>query len=661
MGGPSKPPKPPALGALRQSRGAPRPRDSFTGSDTIVTLLARNAAERPDKPAMREKDLGIWQEWTWRAYLDEVLAVAAGLEALGFGPGDALLVLGDNRPQMYFGMVAASALRGRPTPIFPDAIPAEIVHIAGGVTARFALVEDQEQVDKLLALEGQLAGLEHILYDDPRGLGGYRVPGLVSCAEVRARGRERLAKEPALEADLVRRARPDDPVALFHSSGTTGAQKAIVLTHAKFLAVVRGMLATGMVREGDETLAYLPMAWVGDFVFSVAAPIAARAAVNIPERPETLLADMRETGPTCFFAPPRIWDQMRTRIEVFMADAPRLKKVLYRRFVGVAMQRARLVLEGRPLPWSLSVANMVGETLILAPLRDQLGLARVERVFTGGEALGEDTFTFFRAVGINAKQLYGQTEGSALYTVQPDDEVRLHTVGKPIPGVEMRVDENGELLVRSAGMFDGYLGNPKASRDSFVDGWFRTGDAGYIEKDGHVVVLGRVQEVARTAAGERYVPNYIENRLKFSPCIKDAAVVGAGREFLTAMVCIDFEAVGHWAELEGIPYTSYADLSQKPRVHGLIAREVERVNRVLPEALKLRRFVNLHKDFDPDDGEITRTRKLRRAVIEQRYDAIIAALYGGDATVDVDVAITYETGEVGRLKRTLAIQEVAAP
>ena len=629
-------------------------------ADTIVALLARNAAERPGRAAMREKDLGIWQEWTWRAYLDEVLAFAAGLEALGFGAGDALLVLGDNRPRLYFGMVAASALRGRPTPVFPDAIPAEIVHIGGGLKARFALVEDQEQVDKILALESELAHLEYVVYDDARGLRGYEAARLVSYTEVRERGRERLRREPALTGDLVHRAGPDDPVALFHSSGTTGAPKAILLTHRKFLAVVRGILATGMVREDDEMLAYLPMAWVGDFVFSVAAPIAAAAAVNIPERPETLLTDMRETGPTCFFAPPRIWDQMRTRIEVFMADATRLKKALYRRFVAVAMERERRRLEGRPPTWWLRVAAALGEALILAPLRDQLGLAHVRRVFTGGEALGEDTFTFFRAIGINAKQLYGQTEGSALYTVQPDDEVRLHTVGKPIPGVEMRVDDSGELLVRSEGIFDGYLDNPRATADSFVDGWFRTGDAGYIEPDGHVVVLGRVQEVARTAAGERYVPNYIENRLKFSPYIKDAAVVGAGCEFLTAMVCIDFEAVGHWAELEGIPYTSYAELSQQPGVQALIRHEVERVNRVLPPPLKLRRFVNLHKDFDPDDGEITRTRKLRRAVIEQRYGAIIAALYAAEKTVEVEMAITYETGQIGRLRRTLAVQEVAA-
>jgi long-chain acyl-CoA synthetase len=629
-------------------------------SETIVTLLARNAAERPRKTALREKDLGIWQEWSWRAYLDEVLAVAAGLEALGFAPGDALLVLGDNRPQLYFGMVAATALRGRPTPVFPDAIPAEIVHIAGGIKARFALVEDQEQVDKILALPAELAELRHVIYDDPRGLGSYPDPGLVSYGEIKERGSARLRKEPGLEADLIGRAGPDDPVALFHSSGTTGAQKAVVLTHRKFLAVTRGMLASGMVRPDDEMLAYLPMAWVGDFVFSVAAPIAAGAAVNIPERPETLLADMRETGPTCFFAPPRIWDQIRTRIEVFMADATPLKKLLYRRFVRLAMDRERRRLEGRPVPSWMRLAGALGNALIYAPLRDQLGLAHVRRVFTGGEALGEDTFTFFRAIGINAKQLYGQTEGSGLYTVQPDDEVRLHTVGRPLPGVEVRVDDNGELLVRSAGIFDGYLNNPKATEGSFVDGWFRTGDAGYIDKDGHVVVLGRVQEVARTAAGERYVPNYIENRLKFSPYVKDAAVVGAGREFLAAMVCIDFEAVGHWAELGGITYTSYAELSQKPPVQELIRREIERVNRLLPPGLTLRRFVNLHKEFDPDDGEITRTRKLRRAVVEQRYEAIIAALYGGEKAVDVDIAITYETGAVGRLRRTLAVQEVAA-
>ncbi len=629
------------------------------GSATLGELLLDNARRVPRAVALREKDLGIWQEYTWRQYLDEVLALAAGLEALGFSEGDALIVLGDNRPRLYFGMLAASVLRGVPVPVFPDAIPDEVRHIVGSCEARFALAEDQEQIDKLLDLRKRTGHLEVLVYDDPRGLGAYRDSGLREYAAVRAQGVERLGAEPELRDALVGRARPGDPAVLLHSSGTTGAPKGIMLAHRQLLAAVRNARACRYFEEGEEIVAYLPMAWVGDFVFSVAAAIALGFTVNIPERQETVLENLQEIAPTLYFAPPRSWDQMLTQVQVRMEEAPFLKRWLYHRLVPVAVEIERARLEGRPASVGRRLLRALGEPVMYGPLKDYLGLSRVRRAYTGGEAVGEDTFLFFRGLGVNLKQIYGQTENSALTSLQGDDEVRLHTVGRPLLGVEVRIGDAGEILLRSESLFEGYRNNPEATAKALRDGWFHTGDAGYLDPDGQLVILGRVEEMVQTRGGQRFVAQYVENRLKFSPFIREAAVLGAGRAHLAAMVCIDFDAVGHWAEVRGVPYTSYADLSQKPEVYRLIGDHVRHVNRLLPPELAIRRFVNLHKEFDPDDGELTRTRKLRRQVIEERYGPIIEALYNGQPAVDVEARITYETGETGTIRRRLTLEDVA--
>jgi long-chain acyl-CoA synthetase len=629
------------------------------GSATLGELLLDNARRVPRAVALREKDLGIWQEYTWRGYLDEVLALAAGLEALGFSEGDALIVLGDNRPRLYFGMLAASVLRGIPVPVFPDAIPDEVRHIVGSCEARFALAEDQEQIDKLLDLRKRTGHLEVLVFDDPRGLGAYPDSGLRAYAAVRARGVERLGAEPELRDALVGRARPGDPAVLLHSSGTTGAPKGIMLAHRQLLAAVRNARACRYFEEGEEIVAYLPMAWVGDFVFSVAAAIALGFTVNIPERQETVLENLQEIAPTLYFAPPRSWDQMLTQVQVRMEEAPFLKRWLYHRLVPVAVEIERARMEGRSASVGRRLLRALGEPVMYGPLKDYLGLSRVRRAYTGGEAVGEDTFLFFRGLGVNLKQIYGQTENSALTSLQGDDEVRLHTVGRPLLGVEVRIGDAGEILLRSESLFEGYRNNPEATAKVLRDGWFHTGDAGYLDPDGQLVILGRVEEMVQTRGGQRFVAQYVENRLKFSPFIREAAVLGAGRAHLAAMVCIDFDAVGHWAEVRGIPYTSYADLSQKPEVYRLIGDHVRHVNRLLLPELAIRRFVNLHKEFDPDDGELTRTRKLRRQVIEERYGPIIEALYDGQPAVDVEARITYETGETGTIRRRLTLEDVA--
>ena len=630
----------------------------FSSDTTLPRLLAANALAFPERVAMREKDRGIWQQMRWGALLDSTLACAAGLEALGFAPGDALMVVGDNRPHLYTGMLAAGALAGHAMPVYPDAAPDEVAHAIESSQLRFVLAEDQEQVDKLLELRERCPSIEHIVYDDPRGLAAYPDAGLISWQALVARGAERLRQDPPLRDALIARARPDDPVVLIHSSGTTGRPKGVVLSHRNVLSGVANAHRAHAFDFFEEVLAYLPMAWVGDFSLTLGAGVALAFTVNIPERPETVMHDLREIAPTFYLAAPRSWDNMLTMVQVRMEDSTPLKKAIYDFFMDVAVGSERAKLEGRSLTRTQRLLRPLGEWLVYGPIKDQLGLTRLRYAFTGGEAIGEDTFVFYRALGVGLRQLYGQTESSAFNAMHEDGEVQLHTVGRPLPGVEVRISESGEILIRSGSVFAGYWRNDEATRAALEDGWLHTGDAGYVEPDGHLVVLGRLSEVVHTAGGERYIPNYIENRLKFSPWIKDVAVLGSGRETLSAIVCIDREPVGHWAEQRGISYMSYADLSQRPEVIDLVAQAMARVNATLPEALKLRHFVSLHKEFDPDDGEITRTRKLRRNVVEARYEPIIDAIYGGHSSVAMKAQVVYETGEVGVIERTLSVRSL---
>jgi long-chain acyl-CoA synthetase len=628
------------------------------GSGTLLSLLAANAHSYGGTIAMRERDRGIWREFTWKDVLSEVVALAAALDAMGFRPGEGLLVIGDNRPRLYFGMLSAAALRGLAAPVYPDVPPEELEFYAGNSHARFALAEDQEQLDKLLELRNRVGVPEAIIYLDPRGLSLYQQPGLVSWEEVLERGRRRLASEPGLETDIISRAKPVDVAVLLHSSGTTGKPKGVPLQHRRVIAAARNAEAAGYFRVGDELMAYLPIAWVGDFVFTLASGIALRFTANIPERQETVLRDLREAAPTMYFASPRSWDAMLTHIQVRIAESTPLKRRLYNWFMPLSIGIERDRLAGRSANITQKLLRGVGEVAMYAPLRDYLGLSRATNVYTAGEAIGEDTFVFFRALGIDLKQFYGQTENCALTAAQSSRDVKLNTVGKPLPGVEIKIADDGEILLRADSVFDGYLNDDSASQKALAGGWLQTGDAGYVDDDGQLVVLGRVGEVVYTKGGERYIPNYIENRLKFSAYIKDAAVLGAGRDDLTALICIDGGAVGHWAEENGVTYTSYAELSQRDEVYRLIEKTVQHVNDLLPKALAVRRFVNLPKEFDPDDGEVTRTRKLRRNVIEERYAPVIAALYDGSSGVDYETLITYETGAAGILKRHLTVQVV---
>jgi long-chain acyl-CoA synthetase len=627
-------------------------------SGTLISLLAANARSHGSAIAIRERDRGIWRELTWRDVLAEVVALAAALDGMGFETGEGLLVIGDNRPRLYMGMLGAAALRGLAAPAYPDVPPQELAFYAGSSRARFALAEDQEQVDKLLELRQRAGVPETIVYDDARGLSHYTQPGLVAWNELIERGRKRLAGAPDLEADIIGRARPTDVAVLLHSSGTTGKPKGVPLQHRRVIAAARNAEAAGYFRQGDELMAYLPMAWVGDFVFTLSSGIALRFTANIPERQETVLRDLREAAPTMYFAAPRSWDAMLTHVQVRIAESTPVKRRLYDWLMPVAIAVERDRLAGIRPGFARRALRALGEAVMYAPLRDYLGLSRARHVYTAGEAIGEDTFIYFRALGLDLKQFYGQTENCALTAAQLSGEVKLNTVGRPLPGVEVKIADDGEILLRADSVFDGYLNDAEASAAALEGGWLHTGDAGYLDADGHLVVLGRVGEVVYTKAGERYIPNYVENRLKFSAYVKDAAVLGAGRDDLTALICIDEGAVGHWAEENGVTYTSYAELSQRPEVYRLIETAVRHVNGLLPPALAIRRFVNLPKEFDPDDGEVTRTRKLRRNVIEDRYAPVIAALYDGSSAVEHEALITYETGATGTLNRRLAVQAV---
>ena len=639
---------------------APREPDGRTDAwpETLVAALADNARCVPEKIAIREREFGIWRERDWAQVLDETLAIAAGLDGLGLSCGGTVTVIGDNRANLYVAMLAINALGAAPAPVYADVPPDELFLYTRHGEPTIAFAEDQEQVDKLLKLRARIGRPAYIVYDDPRGLTAYRESGLIAFEALVKDGRRRLENRMGLGPELLGRAGPDDIAVLLHSSGTTGQPKGVVVRQRHISAAVRNASAGGFFARNGECFGYLPLAWIGDFVFTLSATVFLQGTINIPERQETVLQDLRAVAPTVYLAAPRAWDNMLTRIQVGMADSTPFKRRLFDFFMPRAVEIERRRLQGKLPGLADRLLLGCGEILMFGPIKDFIGLSRATRAYTGGEALGEDTFLFFRALGVNLKQFYGQTETCAITAAQPDGEVRLDTVGRALPGVELKISDDGEVLVRSGSVIDGYLGDDEGTAKTFVDGWLHTGDAGEIGADGQLRVLGRVSEVVRTASGDQYLPNYIENRIKFSPYVRNVAITGAGLPFLGAIVCIDLEAVGHWAERKGISYTSYADLSQKPAVHGLIGKTLGEINRQLSGALAIRRFVNLHKDFDADDGEITRTRKLRRRVIEERYAALIGAIYDRQSDVVFEAPIVYENGAQGMIRRDLKVLDV---
>ncbi len=634
---------------------------------SIPALLARNAAEFGAAPAYREKDLGIWQAWTWAEAAAEVEAVALGLLSLGAAPGDHVAVIGRNRPALYWAMVAAQRVGAIPVPLYQDAVGEEIAYVLDHCGARFIVAGDQEQVDKVVEVQDQLTGLDHVIYLDTRGMRKYDHARLTSFADLQAQGR---AARDDLMPELTRRTDalgPGDTCVMLYTSGTTGKPKGVVLSNANIVETSRHSAEFDGLRRSDEVLAYLPMAWVGDFIFSIGQAMWCGFCVNCPESADTVMHDLREIGPTYYFAPPRVFEMQLTDVTIRMEDASRLKQGLFRHFMAVARRVGPAILDGRPVSFGDRMAYRLGDLLVYGPLKNTLGFSRVRVGYTAGEAIGPEIFDFYRSLGINLKQLYGQTEASVFITQQPDGEVRSDTVGVPSPGVELRIAESGEVFYRSAGTFQSYYKNPE-STDSTKDaeGWVATGDAGFIEAEtGHLRIIDRAKDVGKMADGSLFAPKYVENKLKFYSDILEAVVFGNGREMCTAFINIDLQAVGNWAERNNISYASYQELAGHPQVLASIQSHVAAVNESVAQddmlsGCRVHRFLVLHKELDADDGELTRTRKVRRRIIEEKYEDLINALYDGSSRVSTVTEVTYEDGRKGSIKATLEIRDVIA-
>jgi long-chain acyl-CoA synthetase len=624
---------------------------------TLPRYLLQQAQEHPCDVAIREKQKGIWQEWTWAQYLDEVRALALGLMAIGLEKGDKLAILSDNRPQVYWTMVAVQIAGGMPVPLYQDAISRELQYVIDHADATIVLAEDQEQVDKVLEIRDHLPKVRRIVYDDPKGMRHYTDRALIRFTEVQAQGQQLEKQRPELFHELVAAGKPVDVALISYTSGTTGAPKGAMLSHDNLISAVAGMLQIETYRRTDETLAYLPPAWVGDTFWSLAAALLVGFRVNCPERPETVQENIREIAPHFLVAPPRIWENLASLVQVKMEDASFVKRRLYNLLMPYGYDVARHRMEHQALSFGQRLMHALGEFFVFGPLRDHLGFRRIRSAYTGGAALGPEVFLFFRALGINLKQVYGQTE-CGVSCVQRDEEVALGTVGTPFPNVELQLSQDGEVTVRGPCVFLGYYKSPEATASTIREGWLYSGDAAFFDHKGQLVVIDRAKDVTSLANGTKFAPQFIENKLKFSPYIKEAVTIGQDRPYVAAMINIDMENVGKWAERRQVTYTTYTDLAQKSEVYALIAREVERVNRDLDEAMQIKRYVLLHKELDADDEEITRTRKVRRGFVAKKYDTIIAALYADATEVPVTSVITYQDGRQAIIETKLAIRSV---
>ena len=631
---------------------------------TFPQLLQQHARQRPQAPALREKEFGIWQTWSWQRALDDTRHMALGLASLGFVAGQNLAVVGDNRPLLYLMFVSVQSLGGVPVPMYQDAVAAEMAFVLRETGAHFAFAEDQEQVDKLLELragEGEAAvpGLDHIIYDDPRGLRHYRDAGLISVQDLMERGRQFERQHPQYFEQQLARIKPDDTAIILYTSGTTSRPKGVCQTHQAYIAAAEGGVAVDKLNGSDNVLSYLPPAWAGDFLFSVAQWLVAGFTINCPESAETVAIDMREIGPTYYFAPPRVFESMLTSVSIRMEDAAPIKQWMHRKFMEVARRVGADILVGKPVALGDRLLYGLGNLLVYGPLKNAMGLSRIRVAYTAGAAIGPDLFRFFRSIGVNLKQLYGQTETCAYVCLQKDGQVKLDTVGQAAPGVELKIAEGGEVLVRSQSLLSEYYKRPEATAEVLdTEGFFHTGDAGVIDADGHLRIIDRAKDVGRLTGGAMFAPNYIENKLKFFPQIKEAVCFGDGRERVCAFLNIDFDAVGNWAERKGLPYAGYVDLAGKPEVLAMMRECVEKVNAELAgeqgmEATQIARFLVLHKELDPDDDELTRTRKVRRGFVAEKYAVLLDALYGGKPEQFIETAVKFEDGRAGAVSATL--------
>ena len=630
-------------------------------SSTLPKLLQRNAEEDPGGAGIREKTRGVWQTYSWTSYRDNVRDFALGLAALGFKRGDKLSVIGDNRPQLYFAQLSAQALGGVSVPVYQDSIASELVFVLSHAETSVIVAEDQEQVDKALSLKDKLPNLRWIVFDDPRGLWAYDDTMLRSFEGVLKEGRAFGKTHPDYYEKELARGTADDTAMFAYTSGTTGTPKGAMLSHRNMISTAEAFVEVNEVKRGDNWLSYLPMAWVGDTAFTLGMALVARLTVNCPESPETVQRDLRELGPDAMLAPPRIWENMLTQMQIKGGDASPLKRGIFDYFRSFA-ERCELDRSDGKSPSILDRLGLaVGELLVYGPVRDQLGLRNARWCYTGGAPLGPDTYRFFRSFGINLKQVYGATEATALISCQADAEANPNTVGRPVPRIEVKIDDRGEVMLKGPNVFVGYFKQEEATRDTITpDGWLKTGDAGFFDKQGHLVIIDRAKDVGKLADGSAFAPQFIENKLKFSPFIREAVAFGDQRPMVAAMIAVDMQTVGTWAEKRGLAYTSFMDLSRKPEVAAMIGAEIGKANATLPDVQQVKRFLLLNKELEADDAEMTRTRKVRRRFVAEKYANVIEAFYGGKAEVAVSMEITFEDGRKSMLNSTIAIHDTTA-
>ncbi|SNS69248.1 long-chain acyl-CoA synthetase [Antarctobacter heliothermus] len=638
--------------------------EGVEGLRSVPALLHRNATQFGSAPAYREKEYGIWQSWTWAETEQEIEALALGLLNLGVNEGDFIAVIGRNRPTLYWSMVAAQSVGAIPVPLYQDAVAEEMEYVLDHCGARFAIVADQEQADKVIEVQDDLHQFEHLIYVDPRGMRKYDHAHLHEYSHVQEQGR--AARDEFIN-ELTRRRDKlgyDDTCVMLYTSGTTGKPKGVVLSNRNIVETARNTSDFDHLREDDEILAYLPMAWVGDFIFSIGQAYWTGFCVNCPESAETMMTDLKEIAPSYYFAPPRVFETQLTSITIRMEDAGKLKQRMFHYFMGHARKVGPNILDGESVGLVDRIKYKLGELMVYGPLKNALGFSKVRVGYTAGEAIGPEIFDFYRSLGINLKQLYGQTEASVFITQQPDGQVRSDTVGVPSPGVEIKIAENGEVFYRSPGTFVEYYKNAESTADTKdAEGWVATGDAGFFEEGtGHLRIIDRAKDVGQMADGALFAPKYVENKLKFYPNILEAVVFGAGRDRCTAFINIDLTAVGNWAERNNIAYASYQELAQHPRVLEMVQGHVEEVNVSVAQddmlsGCQVHRFLILHKELDADDGEMTRTRKVRRKIIGEKFADLVRALYDGSDEIYTETEVTYEDGRKGKIKATLQIRD----
>jgi long-chain acyl-CoA synthetase len=628
-------------------------------TDTLPKLLRRNKQSFGRQTGMREKDRGIWQSYSWGECYAHVRAFALGLAAAGFKRGDKLSVLGDNRARLYWAQLAAQSLGGASVPLYQDSIASELSYVLGDAEVSVVVAEDQEQVDKILSIAGELPSLRLLVYEDPRGMSGYEHPLLKSFMELEQIGGTFAKDHPDYFEREIDQGRAADIAAIAYTSGTTGRSKGVLLSHANMISVSEIFISLEPQGRGDNWLCYLPMGWVGDMTYSVGTSMVSGSTCNCPESPETVQRDLRELGPSMFLAPPRIWESLLTGLQVKASDASWLKRRVFEYFRALAERRELLKTDGKPIPAMMRLGYRLGEFLVYGPVRDQLGLRNARTCLTGGAPLGADAFRFFRSFGVNLKQVYGATECCGLVSLQGDDEADPNTVGRSVPQTEVRIGDRGEVEVRGPGVFVGYYKQDDATRATMTpDGWLRTGDAGLVDPRGQLAIIDRAKDVGKLADGTPFAPQFIENKLKFSPFIREAVAFGDQRPLVAAMIAIDISTVGKWAEQRSLPYSSFMDLASKPEVARLIVEEVAKVNATLPETSRVHRIVLLNKELEADDAEMTRTRKVRRAFVAEKYAPVIKALYDNSKETELTMDVTFEDGRKTTLTTRLAVHDV---